>query len=80
MDTETVHIPCSSGVAAVTFPQNEAVVLQQDTQANGPLLVTRNNQSNTTAYLQGRHSNKKKFGSSYKIFHQLFWTTCRKIK
>ena len=35
MDTETVHIPWSSGVAAVTFPQNEAVVLQQDTQANG---------------------------------------------
>ena len=37
-----------------------------------PLLVTRNNQSNITAYLQGRQSNKKKFESSNKIFHQLF--------
>ena len=45
-----------------------------------PLLVTRNNQSNITAYLQGRQSNKNKFESSNKIFHQLFWATCRKIK
>ena len=37
-----------------------------------PLLVTRNNQSNITAYLQGRQSNKKKFESSNKIFHKLF--------